>query len=82
MVSVFMAVASAHGGAAARRLRSKVSPAVASSASPTAAAPITTDRDKAKFVEAALGEEIALSEVGVLGDGVRTKHVRYTGAQQ
>ena len=70
LVSVFMAVASAHGGAPARRLRSKVSPAVASSASPTTAAPIITDADKAKFVEAALGEEIALSEVGVLGEGV------------
>lgn len=58
LVSVFMAVASAHGGAPARRLRSKVSPAVASSASPTTAAPIITDADKAKFVEAALGEEI------------------------
>jgi len=72
-----MAVASAHGGASARRLRSKVS-AVASSASATTAAPTITDADKAKFVEAALGEEVALSEVGFLGEGVRTKHVHYT----
>ena len=78
LVSVFMAVASAHGGAPARRLRSKVSPAVASSASATTAAPTITDADKAKFVEAALGEEVALSEVGFLGEGVRTKHVHYT----
>ena len=78
LVSVFMAVASAHGGAPARRLRSKVSPAVASSARATTAAPTITEADKAKFVEAALGEEVALSEVGFLGEGVRTKHVHYT----